>query len=120
MKYLKQFLIILAVCCVGELLRYFLPLPIPASVYGLVIMLILLITKIIRLEQVKDAANFLIEIMPILFIPAIVGLITAWDRLQQMLLPTCIIVVVSFLSVMCATGKVTDYLIDRKENKNDE
>ena len=121
MKYLKQFTIILAVCLVGEVLKYLIPLPIPASIYGLVIMLLLLVTKRIRLEQVKDAADFLIEIMPILFIPAIVGLITAWDILKGILIPVLVIIVVSFLLVLFTTGKVTDLLIDRKEKKkNDE
>ena len=58
----------------GEALHVLIPLPVPASVYGLVIMLIALGTHIIRLEQVKEAAEFLIEIMPVMFIPAGVGI----------------------------------------------
>ena len=65
----------------GEALHVLIPLPVPASVYGLVIMLIALGTHIIRLEQVKEAAEFLIEIMPVMFIPAGVGLLTAWGIL---------------------------------------
>ena len=119
MKYLKQFLIILSVCCVGELIKYFVPLPIPASIYGLVLMLILLLTKVIRLEQVKDAADFLIEIMPVMFIPSTVGLIASWDVLQPVLVPFCIITIITTFVVMITTGKITDTLVKRKEKKDE-
>ena len=75
MKYLKQFLIIILVSCIGELLYYLLPFPIPATIYGLLIMLGLLILKIVPLAAVKETAEFLIDIMPVMFIPAGVGLI---------------------------------------------
>ena len=73
MKYLKQFFIILAVSFAGEVLKYIIPLPIPASIYGLVIMLFLLGTKILSLECVRETGLFLVEIMPVMFIPAAVG-----------------------------------------------
>lgn len=120
MKYLRQFLIILAVSCVGEILKYLLPLPIPASIYGLVIMLVLLLSKKLRLDSVKETAEFLVEIMPVMFIPAGVGLMVSWNQLADILVPVCIITVVSSVLVMIATGKTTDYLIRRKEKKEHE
>ena len=78
MKYIKQFLIILLISAWGEGLYVLLPLPIPASVYGLVLLLAALISKVLKVEQVKETADFLIEIMPVMFIPAGVGLLTAW------------------------------------------
>lgn len=111
MKYMKQFGWILAVTCAGELLKYFIPLPIPGSIYGLVIMLVLLMTHRIKLEKVEQAGDFLIEIMPLMFIPAGVGLMTSWEQLQPVLWPVCIITVVSTFVVMIVTGKVTDALI---------
>lgn len=115
MKYMRQFAIILAVSCAGEILKYFLPFPIPASIYGLVIMLVLLITKKIKLESVKDVGEFLVEIMPVMFIPAGVGLLVSWEQLQPVIVPVCIITVISTIVVMIATGKVTDYMIDRND-----
>ena len=117
MKYLKQFLIIILVSCIGELLNYFIPLPVPASVYGLVIMLFLLTTKLLHLDAVKDAAKFLIHNMPVMFIPAAVGLITNWNELRPMLLPLCVITVVSTALVMISTGKITDFILKTKEEK---
>lgn len=118
MKYMRQFAIILAVSCAGEILKYFLPFPIPASIYGLVIMLLLLITKRIRLESVKEAGEFLVEIMPVMFIPAGVGLLVSWEQLQPVIVPVCVITAVSTVLVMIATGKVTDFMIDKKGKEN--
>ena len=117
MKFMKQFGIILAVTFLGEALKYVIPLPIPASIYGLVLMLLALCTGILKLDQVKEAATFLIEIMPLMFIPAGVGLITSWSQLQSFLVPLLVITVVSTFVVMIVTGKVTDFLISRKEGK---
>ena len=117
MKYLRQFGIILAVTCVGEIMKYFIPLPIPGSIYGLILMFVLLLTKVIKVEHVKETGEFLIEIMPLMFIPAGVGLIPSWSQLQPFLVPLLVITVVSTFVVMIVTGKVTDFLISKKEGK---
>ena len=117
MKYIRQFVIILFISFIGEALKYVLPLPIPASIYGLVLMFVLLETKVLKVEAVQDAGKFLIEIMPLMFIPAGVGLITSWSQLQSFLVPLLVITVVSTFVVMIVTGKVTDFLISRKEGK---
>lgn len=121
MKYMRQFGIILGVTCLGEVLKYFIPLPIPGSIYGLLLMLIFLVSGVLKLEQVKETGEFLIEIMPLMFIPAAVGLLTSWEQLSSMLVPVCIITVATTFLVMIVTGKVTDFVIDRKKGeKNDE
>lgn len=115
MKYLKQFLIIILVSSIGELLNYLIPLPIPASIYGLLLMLGLLISKKLRLDAVKETAEFLIDIMPVMFIPAAVGLITFWEQLQPILIPVLVITIVSTVLVIITTGKVTDLVLRRKD-----
>ena len=117
MKFLRQFIIILVISFIGELLKYILPLPVPASIYGMVILFVGLLTGLIKLENVREAGRFLIEIMPIMFIPAGVGLITSWSQLQPFLVPLLVITVVSTFVVMIVTGKVTDFLISKKEGK---
>lgn len=119
MKYIKQVAIIFAVTCVGEILKYFIPLPIPASIYGLVIMIILLATKMVKLEQVKDVADFLIEIMPLMFIPAGVGIIVSWKQVRGMIVPVCVTVFITTCLVMIVTGKVTDFMVSRKEKRDE-
>ena len=120
MKYLRQFGIILAVTCAGEIMKYFIPLPIPGSIYGLILMFVLLLTKVIKVEHVKETGEFLIEIMPVMFIPAGIGLITAWGQLKTMLVPVGIITVVTTFLVMIVTGKVTEMMLNQKEKKQTE
>ena len=110
-KFIRQFLIIILISFAGELLHAILPLPVPASIYGLLILLAGLQTKVIPLKAVDEAGGFLIEIMPLMFIPAGVGLITSWGQLQSFLVPLLMITVVSTFVVMIVTGKVTDFLI---------
>lgn len=92
MKYLNQFIIILLVCFVAELIALSLPFKIPASIYGLGLMLVLLFTKVIKVSAVRDVAAFFIEIMPVMFIPAAVGLITAKDILLANLFGVIVVV----------------------------
>ncbi|MDO4297088.1 MAG: CidA/LrgA family protein [Lachnospiraceae bacterium] len=107
MKYIKQFAIILAVSFIGEVLHEILPLPVPASIYGLVLMLAALKTGIIPLASVREAGKFLIEIMPLMFIPAAVGLTESWERISPILVPLLVITAVSTVAVMAAAGRVT-------------
>ena len=120
MKYVQQFSIILLISVIGEILKTFLPLPVPASVYGLVIMLVALLTGILKLDQVKGAADFLVEIMPVMFIPAGVGLMGSWNVLKPLLIPVGIITFVSFVAVAVATGKTAQWMIKKDEGKDHE
>ena len=117
MRFIRQYLIILLVSFLGEVLKAILPLPIPASIYGLVIMLALLVSKVVKLEHVEGASMFLIDIMPLMFIPASAGLIDIWPNLKPVLLPIVIITLVSTILVMVVSGKVTEFVIKLSEDK---
>lgn len=117
MKYLRQFCVILFVSFLGELLHILIPLPIPASVYGLDLMLIALCTGILKLTQVKETADFLIEIMPVMFIPAAAGLLESWSALQSIWLPVIVITILTTIIVMAVTGQVTQRMIRREQHK---
>ena len=116
MKYLRQFGIILAVTCVGEIMKYFIPLPIPGSIYGLILMFVLLLTKVIKVEHVKETGEFLIEIMPPMFIPAAVGLIVTWSDLKEILVPVLVITCITTVFVMVVTGRTAQAVMHLKEN----
>lgn len=111
MKYVRQFLIILLFSFVGELLKFLIPLPIPASIYGLILLFLALQLQIIKLESIRETAKFLVEIMPVMFIPAGVGLLTSWGALQKMLVPVVVITIVSTVVVMAVAGKVTEGML---------
>ena len=117
MKWIRQFMILLAVTLLGEILRALIPFAIPAGIYGRVILFLCLCFGVIKLDQVEGAADFLIEIMPLCFIPAGVGLMTRWAQLQSLLLPVLISLFVVTVLVMVATGFATQYLVRRKEKK---
>lgn len=117
MKYIRQFEIILAISFTGEILHALIPLPIPASIYGLVLILVALISGVLKVHQVKDASKFLIEIMPMMFIPATAGLIDSWGILKPVLLPVIAITIISTVLVMGVAGRVTQMVIKRGERK---
>lgn len=120
MKYLKQFFIIMLISFMGEVLKWFLPLPIPASIYGLLLMLSALCTGIVKLERVEETSTFLIEIMPIMFIPASVGLLDSWGELKDIILPIGGIIIISTIVVMVVSGKVTQGIIRLEKRKKHE
>mgnify|MGYP004453961489 FL=1 len=115
MKYVKQFVIIIAISFIGEFLKYVLPLPVPASIYGMVLMFAALITGALKLDDVKDTAKFLIEIMPLMFIPAGVGLMVSWNTLRPLLIPVAIITVVTIITVMIVSGHTAQFVLKRQE-----
>lgn len=116
MKYIRQFVIILAVSFLGEALKIMLPLPVPASIYGLVLMFLALETGILKLEQVRETAKYLIEIMPLMFIPAGVGLLEAWGDLKPIWIQVILIMMISTIAVIGISGRVTQMVI-RLERK---
>jgi holin-like protein len=117
MKYIKQFCIIIGITFLGEVLKVLLPFPIPASIYGLLLMFGALCSGIMKLEQVEDTADFLVGIMPVLFIPAGVGLMKEWEILSQVWLPLAVIIVVSTITVMVVTGCVAQGIIQREKGE---
>ena len=113
MKYLKQMLIIISVSLAGELLHELLPLPVPASIYGIVGMFVLLYTGLLKVDQIRETSAFLIEIMPVMFIPAAVGLINSWDVLKASWLSYITVTLVSTVAVMAVSGLVTQAVIGK-------
>lgn len=120
MKYIKQFGIILLISLAGEILHYFIPLPIPASIYGLVIMLLCLLTGLIPAAAVKETSDFLLEIMPILFIPAAVGLLNAWGVVKAKLPAYILITLSTTVIVMVVSGRVTQRICRREKRKEQD
>ena len=120
MKYIKQFGIILVISFLGEVLKSLIPLPIPASIYGLVLMLVALQTGILALDKVKDTAKFLIEIMPLMFIPAAVELMVSWSVLKSIIVPVIVITIVSTVVVMVVAGRTTQSIIRWERKKEDK
>ena len=107
MKYIKQLGIIFSVCWLSAIVEHVLPFPFPASVIGMLLMLVLLLTGILKIEQVQDAATFLLANMTFFFVPVNSGLINYLDILKESWLS---ILIICFLSTI-ATFAVTAYTI---------
>lgn len=114
MKYIKQILVILIFTLLGELLAYWIPLPIPAAIYGLVLLLAGLCTGIVKTQHIHTAAQFLLSILPFLLVAPAVNILKHWGLIADNWISICIIVVVSSVVVFAVTGLVTQYLVQRK------
>ena len=119
MKYLTQFLRILAFTLAGELLQRLVPLPIPASVYGLVLLFGALNTDLVKLEQVKDAGGFLISILPILFVSPAVGILDNWEAIRGALIPILALTLLSTVLTFGIAGRATQAMMGKEEKPND-
>ncbi len=115
MKYVFQFARIMGFCLAGELLHAILPLPIPAGIYGLVLLAAALLTGVVRLEQVKQTGDFLSSLFPLLFIPTVAGVMEQWELIAGNLLPILIALVPVTWAVMAVAGRVTQSIMDRRE-----
>ena len=118
MKYLSQFLIILGFTLVGEALQRMVPLPIPASVYGLVLLFAALCLKIIKLEQVKEAGDFLRSILPVLFVAPAVGIVENWGLIAENILPIALLLLGTTVSTFGIAGSVTKWLMKGGERRD--
>lgn len=118
MKYLKQAACILAFTLAGEFLQAIIPLPIPAAIYGMVLLLIALLTGLLKEEHIADTANFLLTIMPVFFVAPAIRLLEYWEVIAPNVAAILIISITSTLLVFAVAGLVTQWLLKRKEKKN--
>lgn len=120
MKYVKQIFIIFTVSMIGELLNQMLPLPVPAGVYGLFLMLLSLCCGLIRLEDVEMTGHLLLDLMPLMFIPVTVELVDRYQDIQSIAVPVTVISLVSTIIVMIVSGKVTEWIMKLKGRTEQE
>lgn len=123
MKYIFQFARILAFCFLGEILHAVLPLPIPASIYGLLALLAALLLGAVKLNDVKETGTFLTGIFPLLFVPAAAGVMELWAEMGELWLAIVIAIVPVTVLVMAASGQTTQALakaLNAKGAKQDD
>lgn len=117
MKYIKQISIILGICLIAEWMEYFIPLPVAASIYGLVLMLLALTTKLLPLEEVEDTADFFLNNIALLFIPPTVGMMDGIEVMKEMAVPLFVICIVTTLLIMGVTGLVSQMILRKGRKK---
>ena len=117
MKYIFFFCIIFAVTLIGEILAHWIPIPIPGSIYGVVLLFLLLLTGVLKLKHVEGAGNFFLTILPFLFISNCVSLMDSMSLLGEHVIVIVILTIVSTLVVMVVTGGVAQVFINHKKKK---
>lgn len=118
MKYLSQFCIILGFTLAGEALQRLIPLPIPASVWGLALLFLALCLGIVKPEQVKNVSTFLISIMPVLFVAPAVGIAENWNMIQPRLVPIVLLLAASTCLTFGISGSLTQLIMKKGGRKN--
>ena len=120
MRYFFQFLIILGFAFVGELLHYVIPLPMPASIYGIILLFLALEFKILKVKYIKEVSSFLIATMPVMFLPPAVGVVESWDLIGESLMPFVTVTFCSTIFVMVISGLVTQCAIRAKKRREEK
>ncbi len=117
MKYIKQILIILLFSFLGELLAKVIPLPIPAAIYGFLLLFVSLFVGAVKESDISETAGFLISGMGILFVAPAVNILSYYGLIAPALAPICIVVVSSTVVVFGVSGLVTQLFL-KKGGKN--
>ena len=124
MKIIKQIGIIFTVCWVSLAIEKILPFAFPASVIGMILLLICLMAGILKMEHIQEKADFLLENMAFFFIPAGVSIINYFDVLKNSVIQLIVICVVSTVVTFAVTAYTVTFTIRlmnrRKEEKRDE
>lgn len=110
-------IIVALVTVVSELLSKYIPITMPASIYGIVILFLLLQMGVVKKERVEGVCKFLIKIMPLTFIPAAVSLIDSFLDLKAIIAAVLMAIVVSTIFVMATTGKFCETLLKLRRDK---
>lgn len=117
MKYFSQILIILGFTLAGEALQRLVPLPIPASVYGLALLFTALCLKLVRLEQVKETGTFLTSILSVLFVSPTVGIVDDWELIREDLLPILLLLTASTILTFAVSGRLAQHFLKGGEGR---
>lgn len=118
MKYIKQILIILLFTFAGQLLQAIIPLPIPAAIYGLVLLFLALCSGLLKPEHIDQTARFMISILPVLFVAPAVNILEHWGIIAPQLGSICTIVLVSTVLTFVIAGRVTGWLVRKGGGEN--
>lgn len=117
MKIIKQMMIIATITFVGELLNLILPLPVPGSVYGMILLFLCLQMNIIKLSQIEETADFLIAIMPIMFISPCVSLVDSVGSIADSIPALVCICIITTITTMSVTGIVAQVIIQKRRKR---
>ncbi len=118
MKIIIQIAILFSICWLSQIVEALLPIAFPASVIGMVLLLLLLLFRVLRVDHIREKSDFLLSNMAFFFIPAGVSIINYFDVLASSLLPFLVVCVVSTVLTFAVTAwavRLTRILLERRE-----
>ena len=118
MKYILQILYVLLFSLAGEAFQALIPLPVPAAIYGIVLLFAALATGILKEEKIAETAKFLISLMPVLFVAPAVKVLQYWELIAPNIAAILIITAASTVLVFAVSGLATKWLQRRKADKS--
>ncbi|MBU3131267.1 CidA/LrgA family protein [Clostridium gasigenes] len=113
MKIFREALIILSIYLIGEIISKGLSLPVPGNIIGMLILLTLLCSNIIKLEKIETISSFFLDHLAFFFIPAGVGLLTSFDIIKSSLIQILLICIISTSIIIAVTGLIVQCLVNR-------
>ena len=107
MKYIRQFAVILLFSFLGVLCHLMIPIPIPASIYGMVLLFLTLALGLLKVDAVKETGSFLVSLLPLLFVVPTVGLMGHWELIREDLMQIAILIVATTVLTFGVSGILT-------------
>ena len=124
MKIFREFIIILVLYFIGELISKIFNIPIPGNIIAMILLFVSLCTGIIKVEKVDDISTFFLDHLSFFFIPAGVGLINSFDSIKSSAIQIIIICIITTIIVMAVTGIIVQFtsnmLAKKKEDKKSD
>lgn len=117
MKLFREALIICGIYLIGEEISNLLHLPIPGNILGMVILFILLCTKIVKVENIENVTNFLLDHLAFFFIPAGVGLMTSIGIIESTWIQLLIVCLSTTAIIIASTGLIVQFISKKSKVK---
>lgn len=104
MKLMVQVGIVFGVCLIGQTISALLPIAVPGSVLSMIVLFAILVLRIVKVDHIRLKADFLLKNMAFFFIPAGVGIIADFSKIQDSILPLLAVVVITTFITFAVTA----------------
>lgn len=115
-SFLQQAFIFAIIMLISNGIAYISPIPLPASVIGMVILFIALCTNLVELNQVEALSNDLSSIIAFLFVPSGISLINSLDLMQHYAFQIVFVILVATVVLLGTTGWSASFFLKVRKN----
>lgn len=119
MSYFKGFFIIITCLFAGEISQEILPFPIPSLIYGMIYLFLLLVSGLVKIDDIEDTSNLLVANLSIMFVPLGVQLIRDWEILSEIIIPLLVIIIVSSFASLATIAKVIQWVQGKQKERRE-